>query len=149
MRKKLSLALGPLPTFFYPAFQTMDYGVHIWDMQWGLGEKSARLDERSAGLLVPYMFILMQYTVDQESVKGVDCVFGIKVGGKWGGQWRVTVKDGAYTAEPTDNLEGTQALFHFENASDFVLTTFQHFPGGETSGDPKVIDQVRHMFFRI
>ena len=36
------------------------------------------------------------------------------------------------------------------NASpDFVLTTFQRFPGGETSGDPKVIDQVRHMFFRI
>jgi hypothetical protein len=33
--------------------------------------------------------------------------------------------------------------------SNFVLTTFQRFPGGETSGDPKVIDQVRHMFFRI
>src|SRR2546430_7883171 len=33
------------------------------------------------------------------------------------------------------------ALFHFKSASDFVLTTFQRFPGGETSGDPQVIDR--------
>jgi hypothetical protein len=42
-----------------------------------------------------------------------------------------------------------QAVFHFKNASDFVLTTYQRFPGGETSGDPKVIDQIRHLWFRI
>jgi uncharacterized protein (TIGR03083 family) len=141
--------MGPLPTFFYPAFHVMDYGVHTWDMNWGLGQKDAKLDERTAGVLVPYMFILMMSTVDQESVKGLDIEFGVKVDGEWGGQWRVRVKDGAYTYAPADNLDGVQALFHFENASDFVLTTFQRFPGGETSGDPEVIDQVRHMFFRI
>jgi hypothetical protein len=141
--------MGPLPTFFYPAFHVMDYGIHTWDMNWGLGQKDAKLDERTAGVLVPYMFILMMSTVDQESVKGLDIEFGVKVDGEWGGQWRVRVKDGAYTYAPADNLDGVQALFHFKNASDFVLTTFQRFPGGETSGDPKVIDQVRHMFFRI
>lgn len=141
--------MGPLPTFFYPAFHVMDYGVHTWDMRWGLGQKDAKLDERTAGVLVPYMFILMQATMDQESAKGVDAVFGVKVDGEWGGQWRVTVKDGTFTYEPADNLQGVQALFHFKDASDFVLTTFQRFPGGETSGDPKVIDQVRHLFFRI
>lgn len=141
--------MGPLPTLFYPAFHVMDYGVHTWDMKWGLGQKDAKLDERTAGVLVPYMFILMQVTVDQESAKDVDAVFGVKIDGEWGGQWRVTVKDGTFSYEPSDNLEGVQALFHFKNASDFVLTTFQRFPGGETSGDPKVIDQVRHMFFRI
>jgi uncharacterized protein (TIGR03083 family) len=141
--------MGPLPTFFYPAFHVMDYGVHTWDMNWGLGQKDAKLDERTAGVLVPYMFILMMSTVDQESVKGLDIEFGVKVDGEWGGQWRVRVKDGAYTYVPADNLDGVQALFHFKNASDFVLTTFQRFPGGETSGDPKVIDQIRHMFFRI
>src|SRR5437870_3053140 len=31
--------MGPLPTFFYPAFHVMDYGVHTWDMNWGLGQK--------------------------------------------------------------------------------------------------------------
>jgi uncharacterized protein (TIGR03083 family) len=141
--------MGPLPTFFYPAFHVMDYGVHTWDMRWGLGQKDAKLDERTAGVLVPYMFILMQSTVDQESVQGLNIEFGVKVDGEWGGQWRVSVKDGALSYAPADNLEGVQALFHFKSASDFVLTTFQRFPGGETSGDPKVIDQVRHMFFRI
>jgi hypothetical protein len=53
------------------------------------------------------------------------------------------------TYEQTDNLEGVQATFHFKDASDFVLTAFQRFPGGEASGDPEVIDKVRHMFFRI
>ncbi|HEV8165965.1 MAG TPA: maleylpyruvate isomerase N-terminal domain-containing protein, partial [Actinomycetota bacterium] len=25
--------MGPLPAFFYPAFQLMDYGVHSWDIR--------------------------------------------------------------------------------------------------------------------
>jgi hypothetical protein len=141
--------MGPVPTLFYPAFQVMDYGVHTWDMKWGLGEKVGKLDERTAGVLVPYMFILMQYTVDQDSAKGIDTEFGIKVDGEWGSQWRVTVKDGTYSYKSADTLDGVQAVFHFKSASDFVLTTYQRFPGGETSGDPKVIDQIRHLFFRI
>jgi len=141
--------MGPIPTCFYPSFQIIDYGIHTWDMKWGLGDKFGKLDERTAGILMPYMFIVMQYTVDEESAKGIDAVFGIKVDGEWGGQWRATVKDGQFTCVPADNLDGVQAVFHFKNASDFVLTTYQRFPGGETSGDPKVIDQVRHLWFRI
>lgn len=141
--------MGPLPTFFYPAFQIMDYSVHTWDIRWGLGEKTAQLDERTAGVLVPYMFILMQSTVDQESVKGLDVAFGLKVDGPWGGQWHVHVKDGQYTSVPAESLTSAPALFHFKNASDFVLTTFQRFSGGETSGDSQIVEQVRHMFFRI
>jgi len=141
--------MGPLPTFFYPAFHIMDYGVHTWDMQWGLGDKMGKLDERTAGVLVPYMFILMGATVDQESARGIDTEFGIKVDGEWGGQWRVTIKDGTFAYIAADNLDGVKATFHFKSPSDFVLTTYQRFPGGETSGDPKVIDQIRHLFFRI
>jgi uncharacterized protein (TIGR03083 family) len=140
---------GPVTAFCYPAFQIMDYGVHTWDMKWGLGDKTGKLDERTAGVLVPYMFIVMQYSVDQEAAKGIDTEFGVKVDGEWGGQWRVTVKDGTYSYKPADNLDGVKAVFHFKNASDFVLTTYQRFPGGETSGDPKVVDQIRHLFFRI
>jgi uncharacterized protein (TIGR03083 family) len=33
--------MGPLPTLFYPAFHVMDYGVHTWDMRWGLGAPPA------------------------------------------------------------------------------------------------------------
>jgi uncharacterized protein (TIGR03083 family) len=141
--------MGPVPTLFYPAFQVMDYGVHTWDMKWGLGEKDGKLDERTAGVLVPYMFILMQYTVDQESAAGIDTEFGIKVDNEWGGQWRIIIKDGTFTSTPAEHLEGVEAIFHFKSASDFVLTTYQRFPGGETSGNPKIIEQLRHLFFRI
>ena len=141
--------MGPIPTCFYPSFQIIDYGIHTWDMKWGLGDKTGRLDERTAGILMPYMFIVMQSTVDEESAKGVDAVFGIIVDGEWGGRWRAIVKDGQLTCAPADRLDDVQATFHFKNASDFVLTTYQRFPGGETSGDSKVIDQIRHLFFRL
>lgn len=141
--------MGPLPTFFYPAFQIMDYGVHTWDMHWGLGHKDARLDERTAGVLAPYMFILWQYTVDQEAAKGVDISYGLVVDGEWGGKWKVTVKDGQFSAVPADNLNDTQATIHFSHPSDMVLTAYQRFAGGEATGDPKVIEQVRGLFFHI
>jgi uncharacterized protein (TIGR03083 family) len=141
--------MGPLPTFFYPAFHVMDYGVHTWDIRWGLGEKDRKLDERTAGLLVPYMlYALLPSTVDAESAKGVDVEFGIEVSGEWGGRWRATVKDGKFEAKPTEDFEGCQAVFHYD-PSDFVLTAFQRFPGGEASGDPEVIEKVRNLFFRI
>jgi uncharacterized protein (TIGR03083 family) len=141
--------MGPLPTLFYPAFHVMDYGVHTWDMRWGMGQKDARIDERTAGVLVPYMFILMQVTVDQDSAKDVNAEVGVVVDGEWGGMWRMSVKDGKLAYEKTDSLDGVQATFHFKHPSDFVLTAFQRFPGGEATGDQKVIDQVRHLFFRI
>ncbi len=141
--------MGPLPTFFYPAFHVMDYGVHTWDIRWGLGEKERKLDERTAGVLVPYMlYALLPSTVDAESAKDVDVVFGIDVSGEWGGKWRATVKDGKFEAKPTDNFDDCQAVFSYD-PSDFVLTAFQRFPGGEATGDPEVIKQVRNLFFRI
>lgn len=141
--------MGPLPMFFYPAFQIMDYGVHGWDMRQGLGDTSTAVDERAAGVLVPYMFILMQSTVDQESAKGVDATYGIVVDGPWGGKWKVTVKDGQFSYEPTDDISVLPAVFHFADPSEFVLTAFQRIEGGEATGDPQVIDRARHLFFRI
>jgi hypothetical protein len=141
--------MGPIPTCFYPSFQIIDYGIHTWDMKWGLGDKTGKLEDRTGGILIPFMFLVMQYTVDEESARGVDAVFGIIVDGEWGGQWRVTVKDGQYTSAPADKLDDVQAIFHFKDPSDFVLTTYQRFPGGETSGDPEVINQIRHLFFKI
>jgi len=142
--------MGSLPSLFYPAFHVMDYGVHTWDMNWGLGHKTDRMDERTAGVLVRFMIhALLPSTVDQESAKGMDVTFGIVVDGEWGGQWRVKVKDGQFSPQAADNLDDVSAIFHFHNASDFVLTSFQRFPGGDTSGDPQVVDQIRHLFFRI
>jgi uncharacterized protein (TIGR03083 family) len=140
---------GPTPAFCYPAFQIMDYGVHTWDMHWGLGDKEAKLDERTAGVLIPYMFVIWQYSVDQEAAKGVDITYGIKVDGEWGGQWKIRVKDGQFSYEPADDLSDAQAIFHYKHPSDMVLTTYQRIQGGEATGDPAVIDKVRHLFFHI
>lgn len=141
--------MGGLPTFFYPAFHVMDYGVHTWDMRWGLGEKDRKLDERTAGVLVPYMlFGLLPYTVDQPSAQGVDVEYGIEVLGEWGGKWRATVRDGKFEAKPTDNFDGCKAVFSYD-PSDFVLTTFQRFDGGTATGEPETIEKVRRLFFRI
>ncbi len=140
---------GPTPAFCYPAFQIMDYGVHTWDMHWGLGAKDAKLDVRTAGLLVPYMFIIWQYSVDQAAAKGVDVTYGIKVDGEWGGQWSLTVRDGQLSYAAADDLSGAQAVYHYAHPSDMVLTTYQRFQGGTVSGDQQVIDKVNHLFFHI
>lgn len=142
--------MGPLPTFLYTAFHVMDYGVHTWDIRWGMGEKTRKLDERTAGVLVPYMlFALLPSTVDAQSSKGVDVEYGIEVSGEWGGKWRATVKDGKFEAKPeTDNFEGCKAVFSFD-PSDFVLTAFQRFDGGTARGDEETINKVRKLFFRI
>lgn len=131
--------MGGLPTFFYPAFHVMDYGVHTWDIRWGLGEKDRKLDERTAGVLVPYMlYALLPSTVDAPSAKDVDVEYGIEVSGEWGGKWRATVKDGKFEAKPTDNFEGSKAVFSFD-PSDFVLTAFHRYDGGTATGDPETL----------
>jgi uncharacterized protein (TIGR03083 family) len=142
--------MGSLPTLFYPAFHVMDYGVHTWDIRYGLGEKTRELDERTAGVLIPYMlYALLPSTVDAASSRGVDVTYGIKVSGEWGGKWRATVKDGKFEAKPeAGNFEGCDSIFEF-NPSDFVLTAFQRFPGGAARGDYQVINKVRNLFFTI
>ena len=141
--------MGPVPAGFYPAFQIMDYGIHPYDIEYGLGDRLAEIDEVTAGILIPYCHIIMQYTVDQDSARGVDCVYGFEISGEWGGRWRATVKDGAWKSEPeTGGWEGCQALFKF-TPSDFVLTVFGRFPGGSATGDPEVIEAVRRLFFRF
>lgn len=142
--------MGPLPTFFYPAFHVMDYGVHTWDIRWGLGEKNRKLDETTAGVLVPYMlYALLPSTVDVQSAQGLDLQYGIEISSDWGGNWRATVKDCKFEAKPeADHFEGVDAIFSFDS-SDFVLTAFQRFPGGAARGDADAINSIRGMFFRI
>jgi hypothetical protein len=142
--------MGALPTLFYPAFHVMDYGVHTWDIRYGLGEKRRKLDERTAGVLVPYMlYALLPSTVDAQSAQGVDVQYGVEVTGEWGGKWRATIKDGKFEVKPeTGDFEGCDAIFTYD-PSDFVLTSFQRYPGGAARGDSDVIEKVRGMFFRI
>jgi len=126
----------------------MDYGIHPYDIEYGLGNKLATIDEASAGLILPFTFIFWQNTVDQKAAEGVDITYGIEVAGPWGGKWRCTVKDGKFAYEPEKgNFEGCAALFSFASPQEEVLTHFGRYPGGSASGDPEVIEKVRHLFF--
>ena len=139
---------GPAPEGAYATFQIMDYAVHGYDIEYGLGNKLATIPEDSAGLILPFSFIFWQGTVDQNEAEGVDMQYGIDVAGPWGGKWRVTVKDGKFAYEPEKgNFEGCSALFFFPNAQEEVLTFFGRFPGGAAQGDPAAIEKVRHLFF--
>jgi uncharacterized protein (TIGR03083 family) len=141
--------MGPLPTFFYAAFQVIDYGVHNWDIRYGLGDVLGKMDERTAGVLVPYMFVLFGATVDAPSAAGQDFTYGIDVSGEFGGKWHVTVSDGKFEQQAdSGDFAGCQALFRFD-PSDFILSAYQRFPGGCASGDPDVIERARGLFFRI
>jgi len=141
---------GPVPAGFYGTFQIMDYGVHPYDVEYGLGNKLATIDEATAGLILPFAFIFWQYQVDQKAAAGADFQYGIDVAGLWGGKWRITVKDGKWTPEPEKgNFEGADALFTFDSPQDLVLTFFGRYPGGSATGDPEVIHKVRHLHFSI
>jgi uncharacterized protein (TIGR03083 family) len=141
---------GPVPAGFYGTFQIMDYGVHPYDIEYGLGNKLATVDEASAGLILPYAFVFWMYTVDQKVAEGFEATYGIEVAGPWGGKWRAKIKDGKWSYETeAGNFEGCDALFKYNSAADAVLTFFQRFPGGSASGDPAVIDKVRNLFFRF
>src|SRR5258708_1188691 len=140
---------GPVPAGFYGTFQIMDYGVHPYDIEYGLGDKLATISEATAGLILPFAFVFWQYTVDEKTATGLDFTYGLQVDGPWGGKWRVTVKDNKWSAEPAKDFKGVDALFHYNNAADAVLSFFQRFPGGSASGDPDVIEAVRHLHFRF
>jgi uncharacterized protein (TIGR03083 family) len=138
--------MGPLPTFFYPAFQLMDYSLHGWDIRAGLGEMRP-LSGDAANALTPYMFILQKYTVDQEHARGIDATWGVRVSGDQGGTWKVTVKNGEMNYEEA-GVGDCPVVFNFD-PDQFVLTAFQRIQGGAAIGDQATAKVVRELFFKI
>src|SRR5262249_8483694 len=129
---------------FYPAFQLMDYSVHGWDARQTLGVDKP-LDQLSADLLTPFMWILLQYTVDAGLAAGRDVSCGIEVSGPNGGARTASVNHGTFSYEPG----GSAAAKLSFTPSEFVLSCFQRRRGGEVSGDRQTADTFRDLFFKI
>jgi uncharacterized protein (TIGR03083 family) len=138
--------MGPLPAFFYPVFQLMDYSVHTWDAQQALGIDQP-LSELSASILTPFMLILLQYTVDAQRAANRTVTCGLKVSVQNGASWKATVDNGAFSSVPGD-ADAAPATLSF-TPSDFVLTCFQRRQGGVASGDGEVVRTFRDLFFKI
>lgn len=134
--------MGPLPSFFYPVFQLMDYGVHTWDIRQGTGQ-SHGLAGDTADLLTPFMFILWQATVARNPSEQYD--LGIRVLGH--GDFRVGVgPDGLSYA--MGDISDLPATIEFDPGS-FVLTAFGRVNAGTIRGDREIADRFLNEFFRI
>src|SRR5215475_2715384 len=125
--------MGPLPAFFYPAFQLMDYGVHSWDVRQGTG-KAHGLSGDAADLLVPFMFVLWKYTTARQD----PCQIGIRItSGANAGETRVTVGPDGMDFEPGDVSDLTSIEF---DPGSFVLTAFGRSNSGTIRGERTIAD---------
>ncbi len=138
--------MGPLPSFFFPAFQLMDYGVHSWDVRQGTG-RAHGLTGEAADLLTPFMFVLWMYTTSPDPA-AEPCEIGIRVtSGPNAGDTQVLVGPDGMSYEPGD-LPGDATLIEFDPGS-FVLTAFGRSNSGTIRGDRGLADRYLNLFFRI
>ena len=136
--------MGPLPAFFYPVAQLVDYAVHTWDIRQGAGGSHA-LEGDAADLLVPFCFIVWQSTADCGDVDPF--TLGVRISGNNGGDTRVTVSGEGVALEPGD-LSGLPLVLEFDAAS-FVLTAMGRINGGTARGDAQLAERFCNLFFRI
>jgi uncharacterized protein (TIGR03083 family) len=137
--------MGPLPAFFYPVFQLMDYGVHGWDIRQGSGRAHSLLGD-TADLLAPFMFILWQATTDVPSDMDAYAV-GIRLSGRNAQDYLVNITvDGLSYAQ--EDVSGLPAVIELDPGS-LVLTAFGRVNAGTIRGDRAVADQFLNSFFRI
>jgi uncharacterized protein (TIGR03083 family) len=138
--------MGPLPAFFYPTFQLMDYGVHSWDIRQGTG-RAHGLQAEAADLLVPFMFILWQATAEPPA-DAEPCEIGISVtSGHNAGSWKVRAGGDGFAYEAGD-VSGLPAVIEFDPGS-FVLTAFGRSNSGTIRGDVATAERYLNLFFRI
>lgn len=138
--------MGPLPAFFYPVFQLVDYTVHSWDIREGTGRPHA-MDSRSADLLVPLCFVLWQAT--HRATPDADPVdLGIRItSGENAGPTKISVGPEGLTMSP-EPVDGLGAVIDFDPAS-FVLTAYGRMNAGTFHGDRDVAQRFLGSFFRI
>jgi uncharacterized protein (TIGR03083 family) len=138
--------MGPIPAFFYPAFQLVDYGVHSWDIREGAGRTHA-LSGEVADLLVPLMFPVWQGTAAPPAdVSPME--LGIRVtSGANAGDTRLRVSSEGLAYESGD-VSDLPTVIEFDPAS-FVLTAYGRYNAGTVRGDSATAEQFLSLFFRI
>jgi uncharacterized protein (TIGR03083 family) len=137
--------MGPLPTFFYPAFQLMDYAVHSWDIRQGTVHAHG-LSGDTADLLVPFMYVLWQYTANVGATEPY--TIGIRVtSGHNAGDTMATVSSDGLSFAP-GAVDDLPATIEFDPGS-FVLTTFGRANAGTIRGDAALAQHYLNLFFRI
>jgi uncharacterized protein (TIGR03083 family) len=137
--------MGPLPAFFYPIFQLVDYALHSWDIRQGQGINHALWGD-AADLLVPLNFILWSATHNCEPTTE-PFEIGVRVSGRNGDDTRLRVGPEGVTFEPAD-IEDCPAMLEFDPGS-LILTAYQRMNAGTSRGDVAIVDRFRNLFFKI
>jgi uncharacterized protein (TIGR03083 family) len=138
--------MGPVPAFIYAAGQLMDYGVHSWDIRQGSGRSHALVGD-TADVLVPFMFVIWQYTIRADADMSPFQV-GIRVlGGHNAGETRVSISLEGMSYEP-GTLDDLPCVLEFD-AAGMVLTAFGRCNTGTVRGDVALADRFLNLFFRI
>ncbi|MCU7724041.1 maleylpyruvate isomerase family mycothiol-dependent enzyme [Actinoplanes sp. KI2] len=138
--------MGPLPAFFYPVFQLVDYAVHSWDIRQGIGRPHA-LEAQSADLLVPLCFVLWSATpLTGPEARPIE--LGIRItSGANAGDTRVAIGPSGAATTPGP-LDGLSCIIEFDPGS-FVLTAYGRTNAGTARGDRDLAHQFLGGFFRI
>ncbi len=138
--------MGPVPAFIYAAGQLMDYGVHTWDIEQGTGMAHG-ISGEAADLLVPFMFIIWQYTIKPDADLSPFTI-GIRInGGQNAGAYRVSISDQGMAYEPGD-VDDLPAVVDFD-AGSLVLTAFGRMNAGTVRGDAALANRFLNLFFPI
>ncbi len=138
--------MGPLPAFFYPAFQLMDYGVHSWDIRQGQ-TRAHGLAGDVGDLLAPFMMILWQATATVDpNTEPFDVGISVTSGPNTA-DYRVKVGPDGFVHEAGD-VSDLPVVFEFDPCS-LVLTAFGRVNAGSYRGDAALADRFLNVFFRI
>jgi len=137
--------MGPVPPSIYAGGQLMDYGVHSWDIREGIGRAHA-LSADAADLLVPYMFIIWQYTI-RASADLSPFSIGVTVTGRNAGSYRMNISEEGMSYEPGD-VSDLPTVLDFD-AGGLVLTAFGRINGGNARGNLELADRFLNLFYRI
>jgi uncharacterized protein (TIGR03083 family) len=138
--------MGPLPAYFFAGFQLIDYSIHSWDIKSGLG-RDEPLSDAAAVTLIPFMLIVIQYTVDAQRAADLKTRFGVEISGPGGGAWCIDV-DGTSVSYAEGKTEGCPTVFKF-TPNEFVLSTYQRLRGGAVTGDAAIGERIRDLLFKI
>jgi uncharacterized protein (TIGR03083 family) len=138
--------MGPVPAFIYAAGQLMDYAVHSWDIREGEGTAHA-IDGEAADLLVPFMFVIWQYTIRSDA-ELTPFQIGVRVlGGHNAGETRVSISAEGMSYEP-GSLDDVSCVLEFD-AAGLVLRAFGRCNTGTVRGDATIADRFLNLFHSI
>jgi uncharacterized protein (TIGR03083 family) len=138
--------MGPIPAFFYPIFQLVDYAVHSWDIREGTGVPHALAGD-SADMLVPLCFGLWTFTAQVPSGTEPYQV-GVRIcGGENAGDRIVSVSPEGVSVEE-GSIDDLPSIIEFD-AAGFVLTAYGRINSGTIRGEVAPATAMLGSFYRI